>query len=63
MKNIVQKENKVLREIAKEIPIKDIKTPRIQKILKEMSSALFSQNDGVALAAPQIGYSIKIFIV
>lgn len=63
MKNIVQKENKVLRETAKEIPTKDIKSPKIQKILKEMSSALFSQNDGVALAAPQIGYSLKIFIV
>ena len=28
-----------------------------------MSSALKNQSDGVALAAPQIGYSLKIFIV
>lgn len=62
-KKIVQKENKVLRKMAQEIPVADIKTPKIQKILKEMSSALLSQDDGVALAAPQIGYSLQIFIV
>jgi peptide deformylase len=28
-----------------------------------MSAALKSQNDGVALAAPQIGYSLQIFVV
>lgn len=63
MKEIVQQENKVLRETTKDIPIKEIKTPKIQKILKEMSSSLASQIDGVALAAPQIGYSLSIFIV
>ena len=63
MKKIVQKENKVLREQAKEIPVKEITTPKIKKILKEMSLALNSQDDGVALAAPQIGYSLPIFIV
>lgn len=63
MKKILQKNEKVLRVIAKEIPIRDIKTPKIQKILREMSSSLKSQNDGVAIAAPQIGYSLRIFIV
>ena len=28
-----------------------------------MSAALKSQNDGVAIAAPQIGYSFRIFVV
>jgi peptide deformylase len=63
MEKIVQRDNKVLREHAKEILIKDIKTPRIQKVLKEMSLALKSQSDGVAIAAPQIGYALAIFIV
>jgi peptide deformylase len=62
-KKIVQKSEEVLRKEAREIPIHDIKTPKIQKILKEMSAALLSQNDGVAIAAPQIGYSLKIFLV
>lgn len=63
MKAIVQKEDIVLRKKAKEIPVQEINTPKIQKIIKEMSEALRSQNDGVALAAPQIGYSLKIFVV
>src|SRR3989338_3015020 len=63
MKTIFQKEEKVLRKIAKEVPITDIKTSKIKKILREMSEALQSQDDGVAIAAPQIGYSMRIFIV
>ena len=63
MKKIVQKEDKVLRQHAKEIPISEIKTPKIKKVLKEMSQALTSQNDGVAIAAPQIGYKLSIFVV
>ncbi|PIR68672.1 peptide deformylase [Candidatus Nomurabacteria bacterium CG_4_10_14_0_2_um_filter_30_12] len=63
MKKIVQKEDKVLRQGTKDIPISEINTPKIQKILKEMSIALKSQSDGVAIAAPQIGYSLSIFIV
>jgi peptide deformylase len=62
-KEIVQRNNKVLREKAREILIKDIKTPKIKKVLKEMSVALKSQNDGVAIAAPQIDYSLSIFVV
>jgi len=62
-KKIVQKEDSVLRENAKEIPLREISTPKIQKIIKEMSGALKSQSDGVAIAAPQIGYSLSIFVV
>lgn len=63
MKKILQKEEKVLRKVAKEVPLSEIKTPKIKKILKEMSEALASQHDGVAIAAPQIGYSLRIFLV
>ncbi len=63
VKNILQKEEKVLREVAKEIPVSEITTPKVKKILKEMSASLKSQNDGVAIAAPQIGYSMRIFVV
>ena len=63
MKKIIQKEDRVLHQKAKEILISDIKTLKIKKILKEMSQALKSQSDGVAIAAPQIGYSLSIFVV
>jgi peptide deformylase len=66
MKKILQKDakdGKVLRQKAKEVPVREIKTLKIQKILKELSAALQSQGDGVAIAAPQIGYSLRIFVV
>ena len=63
MKTILQKEEKILRMVAKEVPIKDIKSLKIRRVLKEMSMSLKSQSDGVALAAPQIGHSLRIFIV
>ncbi|MBI3305736.1 peptide deformylase [Candidatus Nomurabacteria bacterium] len=62
-KKILQKEDKVLRKIAKEVPVSEIPKLKIKKILKEMSGALRSQSDGVAIAAPQIGYSLRIFVV
>jgi len=63
MKKILQKNEKVLRQIAQMVPVHDVKTEKIKKVLKEISLALQSQSDGVALAAPQIGYSLRIFIV
>ena len=63
MKKILQQKEKVLREIAREIPVADIKTKKIQNILKEMSQALLNQDDGVALAAPQIGILKRAFVM
>ena len=62
-KKILQKEEKVLRRVAKEVPLSEIQTTKIKKILREMSESLKSQSDGVAIAAPQIGYSLRIFVV
>jgi len=62
-KKILQQKEKVLREIAEEVHIDEIKSKKIRTVLKEMSRALKSQDDGVAIAAPQIGYSLRIFVV
>jgi peptide deformylase len=63
MPEIVQQPDAVLRQVAKEVPVDGITTPKIKKILKDMGKALASQDDGVAIAAPQIGYSLRIFLV
>jgi len=63
MIEIVQNGNPVLRKVAKEVSIADITHKDIQKVLKDMSLALHSQDDGVAIAAPQIGVSLRIFVV
>ena len=60
---IIQKENPVLRETAKEVPLRKIATHQIQTLLKDMSDALNTQPDGVAIAAPQIGVSLRIFVI
>ncbi len=60
---IIQNGNDILRKISKEVPVLDIKKPKIQKILKDMSTALDNEYDGVAIAAPQIAVSLRIFVV
>jgi peptide deformylase len=60
---ILQSTEKVLRKVAKEVPVRSIKSPKIKKVISEMKEALASQHDGVAIAAPQIGYSLRIFVV
>lgn len=63
MPTIIQKENPILRAIAAEVPIKDIGNAKIQKVLRDMKKSLATQPDGVAIAAPQIGVSLRIFVV
>jgi peptide deformylase len=63
MKKILQQTEPVLRKVALEVPVAEIGSKKIQNILKEMSASLKSQDDGVAIAAPQIGYSLRIFVV
>ena len=63
MITIVQNGDPVLRKIAKEVALSDITSPKIAKVLENMKLALHSQDDGVAIAAPQIGESVRIFVV
>ncbi len=60
---IVTKSSPILRKQALPVPIKDISTKKIQNVLKRMKTALKREDDGVAIAAPQIGESLRIFIV
>src|SRR3989344_9426309 len=63
MVKIVQKEDKVLRQIAQEVLKSDFGTAKLKKVLSDMKKALSTQNDGVAIAAPQIGVPLRIFVV
>lgn len=63
MIEIVQSENPVLRKVASNILVADILKPKIQKIINDMKEALDSQDDGVAIAAPQIAIPLRIFVV
>lgn len=61
--HIVQKDDPVLRGKAEPVPISEITSSKIQKIIKDMISAMAEQKDGVAIAAPQIGVPLQIFAV
>ncbi len=60
---IIQAEDKVLRAKAKEVKIGEITSPTIKKILDQLKKSLEQEADGVAIAAPQIGVSLRIFVV
>lgn len=63
MKNIVQEPHSVLRAIATPVPVEEVTSPRIKEVIANMKEALATQDDGVAIAAPQIGVSLRIFVV
>jgi peptide deformylase len=60
---IVQKGDPVLRAKAKPVALEEINSPRIKAVIAKMTEALYQEEDGVAIAAPQIGESLQIFIV
>ncbi len=60
---IVKEPNKILRKISSELPLAEIKTSRIQKLIGDMKETLRNTPDGVGLAAPQVGESLRIFLV
>ncbi len=63
MREIAQDGNPVLRAIAKAIPKANFGSKTLTGIIGAMNSALEGEFDGVAIAAPQIGVSLRIFIV
>ncbi|AKM84354.1 TPA: peptide deformylase [Candidatus Campbellbacteria bacterium] len=63
MLEILQKGNPILNKKASEIKPDDISSTQIQDLIKEMKEILSKKNDGAALAAPQIGKSVRLFII
>ena len=60
---ILNKENPILRAIAKPVTSDMFGSAALKKVIKDMKTALKTQDDGVAIAAPQIGVSLRIFVV
>lgn len=53
----------MLRRIADLVPEKDFGSSKLADTVEQMLDALDKERDGVALAAPQIGISLRIFVV
>jgi peptide deformylase len=60
--NIVKEPDKVLRKKAQDIPVRSITTPKIQNLLADMKAALKKTSDGIGIAAPQVGVSLRIYV-
>lgn len=60
---IVQEGDPVLRAVASPVPEKDIGSPALKKIIQKMHKALAPEKYGVAIAAPQVGESMRMFVV
>ena len=59
---IITHPNPVLRKKSKEIKVKDIETKEFKSLLSSMIKTMI-ETDGVGLAAPQIGKSIRLAII
>lgn len=60
---IIQKENKVLRKISAEVPSEKIGSGKIKNLIEKMKRAISENEEAIAIAAPQIGESLRIFVV
>lgn len=60
---IVQIGAPVLREAAKVVPHKDIRSRKILALIAKMKKILAREEYGVALAAPQVGSALRLFVV
>ncbi len=63
VKEIIQKDNPTLRQKAQSIKKAEIGSHSLNSSIEDMKQALASQNDGVAIAGPQIGLGLRIFVV
>ncbi len=61
--NITQEGSPVLRMKTPNVKIADIPGTEVSSVIKRMSEELSHHDDGVAIAAPQIGVPLRIFVV
>ncbi len=55
--------NNPLRKITREIEKSEFGTKNLKDVIRAMKTALNREDDGVAIAAPQIGQNLRIFVI
>ena len=60
---IVQEGAAVLRRVTKPVSKKEFGTPKLHRLIQKMSKILAKEEYGVALAAPQVGEALRLFVV
>lgn len=59
----IQSGDPVLRDFAEPVALKEITSEKIKKAIEDMKNSLAKEEEGVAIAAPQIGIPLRIFVV
>jgi len=62
-KDIIFKGNAILTKVARNISPNDILHKKVQQVITDLHDTLAKTNKGVGLAAPQIGESIRVFVI
>jgi peptide deformylase len=60
---ILDRDAPVLRLKAQPLSPHEITSEKVEAILAKMKKALYQEDDGVAIAAPQVGESLRIFVL
>ncbi|MDZ7726133.1 MAG: peptide deformylase [Candidatus Campbellbacteria bacterium] len=63
MKEILQKDEALLRKSAREVKPEEISSEYIRGVIRDMKGAMDKEEDAAAIAAPQIGELVRIFII
>lgn len=63
MRPIVQDGDPMLRTHAERVPLEKIGAAEIQTLIADMHNVLALKEHGVALAAPQVGVPLRLFVV
>jgi len=53
---------KILRQVAEPVPVEEIESEEMQKLIKDLTFTM-EKKDGLGLAAPQVFKSLRIFVV
>lgn len=60
---IVQEGHAALRATAKPVAKKEFGSPELLRLIDDMRAALATREDGIAIAAPQIGVEKRVFVL
>lgn len=63
MTEILQRDNPILRQKARPVGAAEIGSTMVTKVIRDMRIAMSGQKDGIAIAAPQIGAPLRIFVI
>ncbi len=63
MIKVLQKGDKILEQKAEEISLDEVESTNIKDIISNMKEVLNNAKDAVALAAPQVGQSLRLFLM